>query len=440
MSIKEEYKREHEQLQMLLGEIGDLLGEASGFVQRQSKIGGNELIQILTLGCLENGSASLEGFCQVAQDLEIDISAPGLHQRLSMEAVELLRQVCQLWMGRTGASTEQGRAILRQFEAVHIVDSSRIQLPKSLAEDFPGSRNGATMKVQLVYEYHSGRIEALDLEGGRSPDQNCDLPQDLSEAGDLVLFDLGYFSQDRFAELEDAGVYFLSRLQSQVGLYEHDEPQHKVDLLDWLNHLPETLSAGEWDFRMGSRNKVPVRVVYYRLPQKVAQERRRKAKQQAKKNGTTCTQETLDRLDWLLFVTNLPDRLLTIEQVAILYRLRWQIEILFKVWKQEMDWGTMGQWRLARVLCQFYARCLALMLFHRLLEKYQADFDWELSWQKALRTLKRKAQVLIEIVRSHFRGCLRFLKRLDSDFRRFARKTKRRKSLSTYALLELVRA
>jgi hypothetical protein len=439
MSITAEYKRERDQLQMLLGEIGEMLGESSGFVQRQSKIGGNELIQILTLGCLENGAASLSGFCQVAQDLEISLSTSGLHQRLSAEAVELLRQVCQLWLEQR-SDTDQGRAVLGRFGAVHIVDSSRIQLPDALAAQFAGSRNGATMKVQLAYEYHSGRIEAIELEAGRKPDQKCTLPQDLSAPGDLVLFDLGYFSQDRFAELDNEGGYFLSRLQGQVGLYEKDDAHCQVDLLHWLKGLPETVTVGERDLRMGRRQKVPVRVVYYRLPQQVAQERRRKAKQAAKKNRQPCSQQHLDWLDWIVFVTNVPVRLLTIEQVSIVYRLRWQIEILFKVWKQEMDWGKMGQWRLERVLCQFYARCLALLLFHRLLEKYQADFDWELSWQKALRTLKRKAQVLIEIVRRHFQGILSFLKRLDSDFRRFACKTKRRKSLSTYALLELVHA
>ena len=97
MSNKE-YKREKEQLQMFLGEVGEMLEEQSGFVQRRSKLDGKALVQIMTLGALENGGASLENFCQVAQDLGLEISASGLHQRLSMEAVELLMQVCQLWI------------------------------------------------------------------------------------------------------------------------------------------------------------------------------------------------------------------------------------------------------------------------------------------------------------------------------------------------------
>lgn len=439
MSNKDQYNREREQLEQFLCEVAEMLERTSGFVQRRSKIGGKELVQILSLGALEQGDATLEAFCQVASDLGIKLSASGLHQRMTMEAVELLRQVCQLWMGRRGDEAT-GRDVLVGFDAVRIVDSSRIHLPESMADFFPGTRNGATMKVQLAYEYHSGRIEALELESGRSPDQNCDLAQTLSKAGDLVLFDLGYFSQKRFAQLDADGVYFLSRLQSQVGLYQSNKAPLAHDLLKDLNQLPQDIKQGEEHFLMGSSKRVPVRVIYYRVPPKIAQERRRKAKQQARKNGTTCTQRSLDWLDWLIFVTNAPDHLLSVDQIATVYRLRWQIEIIFKVWKQEMDWALIGNWRPARILCQFYARCLALLLFHCLQEKYQAQFDWEISWQKAIRLLKRKTTVLIKIVRHHFRGLLTFLKQLDRDFRRSARKTRRQSSLSTYQLLKLVLA
>jgi hypothetical protein len=438
MSITQEYKREQSLLQSFLGEVGEMFEQSSGFVQRRSKIGGQELIQILTLGCLANGEATLENFCdEVAQDLDISLSASGLHQRLHMEAVELLRQTCQLWMDQSTQS-EKRRDVLCCFEAVHIVDSSRIHLPKKLNSYFKGSRNGATMKVQLAYEYHSGRIEALEIEDARCPDQVSPIPQQISQTGDLVLFDLGYFDQNRFAELDNDGVFFLSRLQSQTGVY--DEDGTRIPILEWLNSLPDSYLAGERDVRLGSHKRVPVRLIYYRLPPDVVAERRRKAKQQAKKQGKTCTQHSLDWLQWMLFITNVPAQMMSVEQVATVYRVRWQIELLFKVWKQEMDWGKMRQWRLERMLCQFYARCLALLMFHGLLEKYQYELDWQVSWQKALRLFKRKAQTLIDCVCADFHGLLRFLKRFDRDVRRFARQSTRQTSLSTYDLLKLVRA
>ena len=100
MSSSEKYKRQSEELQLFLGELGDHLGQTSGFVQRQSPLTGSKLVQMLTLGSLENGQTSLRGFCRVGAALGIKISEPGLHQRLGTGAVELLRQVSQAYLGK----------------------------------------------------------------------------------------------------------------------------------------------------------------------------------------------------------------------------------------------------------------------------------------------------------------------------------------------------
>ncbi len=438
MSIKDQYKRESEQLQIFLNEVGEMLERQSGFVQRKSKFGGKELVQVMTLGCLSNSQASLNDFCQVADDLDVSISSVGLHHRLTMEAVELLSQVFNLWIQYNQSPTVC--KVLCQFRAVHIVDSSRIILDESLAGDFPGGRNAATMKIQLGYEYRSGQLEALWIEDGRSPDQSCSLPKQLSQAGDLVLFDLGYTNQHLFDELDRNGVYFLTRLQGQIGLYQNKSDRDRFDLLSYVNQLPDTIQLGEQALYLGHKVKMRVRVVYYRVPAQIAEERRRKAKQVARKRGKTCSQETLDRLDWMFFITNVPAIWLSIEQIHSVYRVRWQIEILFKVWKQELDWGTMGQWRVPRILAQFYGRCLAIVLCHSLLEKYQSMDEYEISWQKAYRHIKYRCGKLTSIVRRNFWGIQTFLRNLDRDLQRFACKDKRRKSLSTYDLLDMIHA
>ena len=438
MSIQDKYKRESEQLQMFLSEVGEMLGQQTGFVQRESPFGGNEMVQMMTLGCLENGQASLNDLCRVAQDLGVRISGAGLHQRISMESVELLSQVFQLWIDQQQSPTCQ--QILCHFAAVHIVDSSRIKLSNHLAEAFPGGRNGATMKIQLGYEYRRGQIEALWIEDGRTPDQSCNLPDQLSQAGDLVLFDLGYTNQHLFETLSDRGVYFLTRLQGQIGLYADVDDSDTFDLLAYVNQLPPTIQMGERQLYIGQKVKVAVRLVYYRVPPAIAEERRRKAKKATKARGKVGSQQTLDRLDWAFFITNVPESWLPTEYIHIIYRVRWQIEILFKVWKQEMDWAVMGQWRVARILTQFYGRCLAIMVCHSLLQKYLDPSYREISWQKAYRHIKRRSAQLITLVRRSFRGIGTFLIQLDRHLQRFACKDKRRKSLSTHDLLELIHA
>lgn len=438
MSNCTQYKREADDLAILLSEMGELFGRQTGFVQRTSRFGGKEFIQVMSLGCLENGAASLNDLCQVAHDLGVPISASGLHQRLDAQAVELLSQVCSLWVQRRTDAT--AREVLCNFHAVRIFDSSRIVLDPSVASVFPSGRNRAEMKVQLVYEYRRGDIEAIEVETGNTPDQNCELPLALSQAGDLALFDLGFFDQKRLAQLSQKQSYFLTRLQSQVGLYEAPSDHVKLDWLAYLKQLPSDQQVAELKVYLGQKSKVKVRVVCYRVPPHVAQARRRRAKQAAKKRGKSCSETYLEQCDWVIFVTNVPPDLLSLDQISIVYRVRWQIELIFKVWKQEMDWGQFGSWRIERVMAQFWGRCLGLLIFHRLIDKYLIERDWEICWQKAFRLLKRRSYQFIQIVKRNFWGILTFLQKLDSDFRQFARKENRRKSPTTYTLLQAVRA
>ena len=127
MSMLDQYKREIEELQMFLSEIGNQLEHVSGFVQRKSELTGSGLVKILVLGSLAHGKMSLRGFCRVAQALGIVISESGLHQRLNENAVEILRQVTHLWLSQQSSGAM--KAVLAAFAQVHIMDSSVIRLP-----------------------------------------------------------------------------------------------------------------------------------------------------------------------------------------------------------------------------------------------------------------------------------------------------------------------
>ena len=435
MSSSEKYKRQSQELQLFLGELGDHLGQSSGFVQRQSRLSGSKLIQILTLGSLENGTTSLRGFCRVAAALGIKISESGLHQRLETGAVELLRQVSQAYLAQKSQGTM--KAVFAPFPHVHVVDSTEIRLPDHLNGLFRGRRCAASLKVQLAYEYKQGHIEAIEIEQGCEPDQNSDLGMDVAKSGDLVLFDLGYFDQKRFARLEDKGVFFVSRLHSQVGLYASPDSRQAIKLLEVVRGKGQ---CGELSYYLGRQQRLAVRVLYYHLPSDVIAERRRKAHEAARKNGMTCSQHSLDSLEWLFFITNAPDLFLTVEQVAEVYRVRWQIELVFKVWKSEMRISSLGTWRVERILAQFYARLLALLIFHRLIEDYPQHPTAELSLIQAYQLLRTCAARLIGIVKRSFCGILSFLRDFTAALRRFALKTKRRKNPSTFARLDAVRA
>jgi hypothetical protein len=93
-------------------------------------------------------------------------------------------------------------------------------------------------------------------------------------------------------------------------------------------------------------------------------------------------------------VTNAPPAVLAIREALVLARARWQIELLFKLWKSE---GRLDEWRSAdpaRILCEVYAKLTAMVIQH-----------WVLltgCWDAADRSLTQAAQA----VRDHAVGLL----------------------------------
>ena len=66
--------------------------------------------------------------------------------------------------------------------------------------------------------------------------------------------------------------------------------------------------------------------------------------------------------DWTLMVTNVPT--LSVDEALALTRTRWQIELLFKLWKQH---GRIDEWRSTkpfRILCELYAKLVAMVIQH----------------------------------------------------------------------------
>lgn len=432
VSIEQEYSTKAKQIETFFGKVCGQYAHESGLVERQSPLTGSKLAQGLILGSLKTPTATLNQFCQVLDDLGIDISESGLHYRLNAQTVVFMEKLTKYALDHWYEKQAIPIDLLRRFSAIWLTDSSQIRLSEALAAFFSGSGRGnakASMKVTVSYEFISGRFEAIEVEAGKHPDQINPVMKQAITAGMLVICDLGFFNQNLFAEFDQKDVYFLSRLKLQAGLYEQEDSPKQIDL---SQILPDTVGAcGEFKLYLGSQKRVAVRLIYERLPDKIVAQRRRKAKADAKKRGKTCQQWVLDMLAWSLYVSNVPEAIASPEELILLYRLRWQIELVFKLWKSYAKLNVMGNWRVERVLCQFYARLLGLLLFQWLAIAYRWTSDGELSLPKAFKFLQAKADSLIIAIQVSWHEVDKQLQLIQDMFRRFALKQKRRNKTST---------
>lgn len=318
-------------LQWVFGEIANRVARETKFVQRESKLTGSKFLLSWVAGFVQHPKASLNILCQVAEDIGVRVTKQGMQKRLTQAAVKFMEEMFERVRAALQNRISIPLALLTQFAAIQLVDSTGIALPDSLADEFPaagGNGPQAGMKLQTIWEFLRGNLSAVIRQTGRQPDQAFDGHLVHVARGTLFLNDLGYFVLTSLRDIAEGLAYFISRLNTKCVLYD-PTTEKRIDLLALLRKSPH--DQLELNLLVGRQVKLLCRVLAIRLPSDVVEERRRKAKANARRKGRTLSAEKLAWLAWNVYITNVPATMLTLRQVVLIYVLRWQIELLFRL-------------------------------------------------------------------------------------------------------------
>ena len=409
------------------------------FVRRKSEITGLSFLKAMVLGFLEKPGSSLNELAQSFLDLGIEVSAQGINERINAFSVVFLRTIFAQALDLFKNKCPLPVSVLQQFSAINIVDSSTKSLPENMADEYPGcGRVGAkaALKIQLVFDFLQGNLKQVEMETGLASDQGYREYRKVVEGGSLTIVDLGYFCLDAFWAIADKSAYFLSRYFYPTALL--DKLGKRIDLETVLRK--QTGNRKEVHVKLGcrSQHQIPCRLIILRNPDQVTEKRRRTAKAHAKKRGTRLSQTYLFMLGWTLFVTNAPDTMISLKHVYDFYRIRWQIELIFKLWKSYCGLNQILAWRKERVLTELYAKMIAIVIVHFLLAPLRIPDE---IWADREVSNVRFQQVLARFARA-FQQALSDLialaKTLDDFLRhveRFSLKQKRRQQPNAYSQL-----
>ena len=380
-------------IQNVLGPEAEELGRATGVIQRRRKFTAVSLLRMLVLTLLRKPDAKATDFQSTAAQLGLDVTSTAVENRFTPQLVGFLRAVLERTVLRVLAASPQTVDLLNKFTSVRIGDSSTIALPDELADQFPGCggilRAGlAAMKIHLLWDFLTGSILQLRITPGRASDATNPIAQEVAPAGSLSLFDLGYFCLDRFQNLTRAGAFWISRLQHGTSVFDaQGQP------LALLQYLRQQTGSGPIDVSilLGVSHRMPCRLIALRVPQEVADRRRQKAYVKAQKHGRVPSREYLEWQDWTIFVTNCEPELLTWEAVVVLYRARWQIELMFKLWKSRNRLATHRAGAAAEEqLAVVYVKLIAVLVQHWIL--------LTATWCECRRSLMKAAAIIADWV------------------------------------------
>jgi hypothetical protein len=260
--------------------------------------------------------------------------------------------------------------ILEQFVEVIIVDSTSFQVPANLAHLFKGaggSGSEAGIKIRFGYDLKSSRFFYKIQSGNASDNQKGNGVVEEVSSGSLRLSDLGFFNLQGFAELDAKGAYFLSRWKTGVNLYQRTEAGEFVPLtlLRFVKHMKLAQTDLEVYF-CHKKEYYKIRLVIEKVPARVVRQRirRRKRDCQRKKQSFSPAFKVLASVN--TYITNVPKKKLPSQVCRLLYSIRWQIELIFKLWKSNFALARVAGIRKERVLCTLYAKLLCIFVTSKL--------------------------------------------------------------------------
>jgi len=416
----------------------------AGFIQRTSKITAIDFVRSLLFDHLHYPIPSLQQHAlSIFKDNGSNITKQALDKRFNDKALEFIRKLFELLLARQLESNHLDSYLSSHFEGIKVMDSTEFQLPNYFIEDFPGySLQGAAAcaAIQLEYDVLSRKINFLAIGSARQSDKTIadQRMQDIKK-GELILRDLGYYSTDSYLKIEEQQAFYISRLKAQVGIYK--KTSEGFEDLNWSSILQLVKKSkqgylDQWVY-IGKKQKHRVRLIAWELPETEQQKRL----QRKKKIKSALVKEDIIWSKLNVIITNIDATIIDAQQAYNLYKIRWQIEWMFKIWKSILSINATRKMKTSRFKCYLYSKFIWILLCWEITGVAEAD-HWAkantlLSFYKCMAILKTNATALKHVLfacRKRLRSWLRTMIKMLTDY---GQKENRKSRIKLSDLLQL---
>jgi putative transposase len=296
----------------------------TGFVKRERKIRPIPFLWVLVL----DFGVELHRHLQELKEryvlrTRLKLSYPGFYLRFTPELSKFLKRCLEYALGEL--AHEPGRDLdpkLAAFEDIVIKDSSVVRLHASLATKWPATRSrkvAAGVKIDTLVSVRANGPKSLALVGERTADVKL-LKVGAWVKNRILLFDLGYYSHRLFAKIGEWGGSFVSRLKESADpVFVRSLKVHRGRAIDLEGkRLSEVLPR--------LQREVLDAEVELSFKRRVYDGRRSsdtfRCRLVAVWNG--------EAQRYHLYLTNIGAEVLSAEEVASLYSMRWEVELCFR--------------------------------------------------------------------------------------------------------------
>ncbi len=344
-----------------------------GYVQRNRKIDPVTFFWVVVLGFGVGVQRTLASLRRAYETASAETLVPSsFYDRFNKNLIAFLKECLAHGIAELTSHTSLTLSDkLAGFKDLIVADGTIIRLHDRLAEQFPGARGKAELKIHTATGI-TGNTKSIAIYSGKTADiKTMRIGSWVKD--NILLFDLGYFKYELFSKIRGNGGYFVSRLkQSANPTIVSVLRAHRGNTIDLTGKKLKDILP---------RLKREVIDVEVEVSFKGGASKARKTEKDGTfevyqpKGNTPKVKETF-RLVGILngeskmyhfYLTNITLGQLPAEDVALLYRSRWSIELVFKELKRLYQLDVISSGAPAVVESLVLVAMLTLVVSHRLL-------------------------------------------------------------------------
>jgi len=282
----------------------------------------------------------------------VRVSDVALMRRLQ-KAEEWLRRLCVSLLQESGWELP---AEARGYNA-RALDGTLVKEP---------GRSGSLWRIHYSVRIPSLVCDHLELTSVKGAGTGESLGRFPASPGDLVLADRGFCKPGGVEALHRQGAAVMVRLNSS-SLPLWDRQGSRFGLSEQIRQIQETGTEREWPvWVQGDQERIPGRLCALRKSQEAAARARRRIARKAQQGGPKPKPETLQYAGYVMVFTTVPASHFSTTEVLEWYRVRWQIELVFKRLKTLAELGSLPKHDDQSARAWLYGKLLIALLGQKL--------------------------------------------------------------------------
>lgn len=254
----------------------------------------------------------------------------------------------------------------------------------------PG-KTGSLWRIHYSFQVPSLICDHFSITAVEGTGTGESLKQFPISKGDFIIADRGYCTASGMHYVSSSDALFTVRVNS-TALNIFDKDGKKMNLLSKVTKIKQSGEVSAWYAYVkeeSSPKLLPIRICAIRKSKEAIKIAHEKIRKLASKKQSITKPETFTFAEYVIVATTFPETEFSAQQILENYRIRWQIELLFKRFKQIAQLGHLPKYDEESSKAWLYGKLFIALITEKIVAHAAAISPWgydleSITYQKSL--------------------------------------------------------